>query len=315
VPSPKRAAVDYEVLVGDVQDLRAFTLVADLKSLTAAAKVMGESTATISRRITRLESALEVTLLRRSPRAVETTDDGAAYRARVAEILERLGDANAAARQAHAAPSGQLRVTCAPGLDEVLAPRVVAFAARHPAVSVSLLVSERFVDLDAEHIDIALRATRKLADSTLVAHRLTDLEMIAIAAPAYLETAPALRRLDDLAAHRIVQLGEPRAQLTIALRHSDGSDAEVRVRAAIGANSVGFARELVVAGGGVAILPRLTVRRELDEGRLRHVLTGYSMPGAALYLVHRGGRFLPPKVRAFRDFLVEEFTPGRARRR
>jgi DNA-binding transcriptional LysR family regulator len=75
----KTRVADYETLVDDVRDLRAFALVCDLKSLTAAADLMGESKATTSRRITRLETALGTALLRRSPRAIEPTDEGTIY--------------------------------------------------------------------------------------------------------------------------------------------------------------------------------------------------------------------------------------------
>jgi DNA-binding transcriptional LysR family regulator len=78
----------YETWVADIRDLRAFALACDLKSLTSAARVMGENKATTSRRLTRLEAALGTALLRRSPRAVEMTDDGAAYRAQVARVLD-----------------------------------------------------------------------------------------------------------------------------------------------------------------------------------------------------------------------------------
>ena len=102
----KSTVADYETLVDDVRDLRAFALTSDLKSLTAAARLMGESKATASRRITRLETVLGTALLRRSPRVIETTDEGAIYRARVAQILGLLGDANAVAKGARAVPSG-----------------------------------------------------------------------------------------------------------------------------------------------------------------------------------------------------------------
>jgi DNA-binding transcriptional LysR family regulator len=308
----KREAADYETLVGDVHDLRAFALTTDLRSFTAAAKLMGESKATVSRRITRLESALGVSLLRRTPRAVELTDDGTAYRVRVAEILELLGDANAAVRHAHAAPSGQLRVTTPPGFESVLAPPMARFASEFPEVVVSALVTERFVDLEAEHIDVALRATSKLPDSSLVAQRLVEFELIIVAAPSYVGARAAPKRAEDLAAHRIVQLGQARAAFTIALRKADGTapPVEVRLPYSIAATDVGFARELTAAGAGIAVLPRLVVQRDLDEGRLVHLLRSYVVPGAALYLLYRAGRFLPPKVRAFREHMLREVAGG-----
>ncbi|MEP7123574.1 MAG: LysR family transcriptional regulator [Byssovorax sp.] len=305
----RAAAADYETLVGDVHDLRAFALAVDLRSFTAASRLMGESKATVSRRIARLEAALGVSLLRRTPRAVEPTDDGVAYRVRVAEILELLGDANAAVRNAHAAPSGQLRVTAPPGFEGVLAPPIAEFAREFPAVIVNVLITERFVDLEAEHIDVALRAATRLPDSSLVAHRLVDFEMITVAAPAYVKKHGAPRRAEDLAAHRIVQLRQAMTASTLVLRKADGTGepTEVRLAYSIAATDVGFARELVVAAAGIAVLPRMVVQRDLDEGRLVHLLRPYMAPGAALYFLHRQGRFLPPKIRAFRDWMTREF--------
>ncbi len=313
----KPNVADYETLVGDVHDLRAFALVVDLRSLTAAAKLMGESKATMSRRITRLESALRVSLLHRTPRVVEPTEDGAAYRVRVGQILELLADANAAVRKAHATPTGHLRVTVPPGFDDVLAPLVTEFVGAFPDVVVSILVAERFVDLEAEHIDVALRATAKLADSSLVAHRLIDVERIVVAAPSYLRAHGAPRRVEDLAHHKIVRFGESRAAPRIVLRKTDGtgSAVEVRLPCAVAASDVGFAKELVVVGAGIGVLPRVVVQRDLDARRLDHLFPSYGAEGSAVFLLHRGGRFLSPKTRAFRDFMVEAFAPRRRRTR
>lgn len=312
----KAIVADNETLVGDVHDLRAFAFAADLRSLTETAKRMGESKATVSRRIARLESSLGVSLLRRTPRGVEPSDDGAAYRVRVAEILELLADANGAVRHAQEAPSGQLRISAPPGLESELAPKLARFCADLPDVMVTTLVTDRFVDLDAEHIDVALRATNKLADSALVAHRLLDLERIVVAAPSYLAEHPAPKRLDGLTAHRIIQIGETRtSSLLFQKAEGSGEATEVRLTAAITATDVSFARELVLAGAGIAVLPRLVVQREVEQGRLVHLLRSHVRAGASLYLLHRGGRFLPPKVRAFRDFMLRAWpAPPPARR-
>lgn len=308
----KLAVAENETLVGDLHDLRAFTLASDLHSLTETARRMGESKATVSRRITRLESSLGVPLLRRTSRGVEPTDDGTAYRVRVAEILELLADANGAVRHAQDAPSGQLRVTAPPGFEGELAPRLARFCLAYPEVLVTMLVTDRFVDLEAEHIDVALRATSRLADSALVAHRLLDIERLVVAAPSYLREHPAPKRLDALAAHRIIQLGQSRSS-TLLFEKADGGGepTEVRLSAAVTSTDVSFAKELAVSGAGVAVLPGLVVQREIEDGRLVHLLRSHVMTGASLFLLHRGGRFLPPKVRAFRDFVLREWREPR----
>jgi DNA-binding transcriptional LysR family regulator len=306
----KHQVAEYETLVGDVRDLQAFALAADLRSFTGAAKIMRESKATISRRIARLESALGLSLLRRTPRVVEPTEDGVAYRVRVAEVLELLGDANAAARRAHAEPSGVLRVTTPPGFEDVFAPLFVKFMSEYPQVVVSAFVSERFVDLEVEHFDVAIRATGKLADSTLVAHRLFDSEAIAVAAPSYLAAHGAPKRPEELLSHRIVRLGPPGPRL-LAMQRGNAAPVEVRITGALSTEDIRFARAVAVAGGGVTILPRVAVQRELEASTLAQVLRQYVTRGPTLYLLHRGGRFLAPKVRALREFALREFR-GRA---
>jgi DNA-binding transcriptional LysR family regulator len=320
----RSSVADYETLVDDIRDLRAFALTSDLKSLTAAARLMGESKATVSRRITRLEAALGTALLRRSPRAIETTDEGATYRARVAQVLELLGDANAVAKGARALPSGQLRVSAPPGLTEVLPPVLAQFAAEFPHVTVYLHVEARHVDLEAEQFDVALRISTKLADSSLVAHRVggaTELERIVVAAPSYLKTHPAPRRIEDLESHRMV---EPQ-QRQVAARSSlvfrvQGSDEQVTLSlpvAAMASTDMELVRNLVVEGAGVSVVSRMHVQRYLDDGRLVHLLPGVVVPGGNLYLLHRGGPFVPPKVRAFVDFVKKTLVlaPSKTGRR
>ncbi len=306
----KHKVADSETLVGDLLDLRAFCLVTDLRSVTSAAKIMGESKATVSRRIARLEQILGVSLLKRTPRLVEPTEDGMAYRTRVGEVLELLGDANTTVRGARATPSGHLRVTSAPEFNGLLAPLVAEFAEQYPDVVVDLLVTEQVVDLGAEHVDVALRVAARLPDSQLVAHRLLDLVAIAVASPGYIRRSRAPKRLEELEDHRVVQVGAVRMTRSLPLTRVDGTGGtvELRLRPAMLASDMNFVKEAVLAGAGVAFLPTVVVEKELAEQRLVHVLKPYRTAGAALYLIYRGGRFLAPKVRAFRDFVLKSFS-------
>jgi DNA-binding transcriptional LysR family regulator len=300
-------------MVGDVRDLRAFALACDLKSLTGAAEVMGESKATVSRRITRLETALGTALLRRSPRAIETTDDGTIYRTRVAEVLECLADANAVAHGARAIPSGQLRVTAPPGLSEPLAQVLARFSAEFPKVAVSVHVSPRFVDIEAEQFDVALRLTAKLPDSSLVAHRVRGHqdEHIVVAARSYVDEHPAPRRAEDLTSHRILAPDAAATMSSAIFRlRENGTQVSVSLPVAFASSDIVLVRDLVLEGAGVSLLPRTLVQRFLDDGRLVHLLPGLIAPGANLFLLHRGGRFVPPKVKAFVDFVKKGLFRG-----
>ncbi|WP_437590245.1 LysR family transcriptional regulator [Sorangium sp. So ce1000] len=306
----KRQVAKAETVDADLADLRAFCLVVDLGSITAAAKTLGETKGSVSRRITRLEHALGVDLLRRSPRLVQATEDGLAYRLRVGRAIELLEDANVAVQQARSRPRGHLRVTAPFDLGlSILAPLSAGFAERFPEISLELLLTEALLDFDAHQVDVALRATASLPDSSLIAHKLQHIEVGLFAAPSYLRKHGAVRRPEDLGGHRLLLAQTARGHATIALSARDGRErAELRVRAAISASDFSFCREVALAGGGIALVPAINVRSDLDAKRLVPVLKDYAIHGAAsLYLVHPGTRFLPSKIRAFRDYLLGAF--------
>jgi DNA-binding transcriptional LysR family regulator len=307
----KRHVADYETLIADVLDLRAYCLVADLRSFTGAAKVMGESKGTISRRVARLEEALGATLLVRSPRSVETTDDGAAYRLRVGQVLELLGDANLTARRSHGAPSGHLRVTAPTDLSiGMLAAPIARFAKAYPDVHVEMVVTDRVLDLDKENIDVALRASLRLPDSDLIAHKLFDICMVAVASPEYLRENEAPKRPEELDQHRIAFLGSTRGRRKLPMRRADArGTTEIELRPAIGASDFAFIKEVALAGVCLAIIPSVLITGELASGRLVRVLPRMDITGGTLHLIHRGERFLPPKVRAFVDHMLREVGP------
>jgi len=304
VGDSQRIVTDSATLVPDLEDLRAFCLVVDLGSVTAAARLVRESKATVSRRITRLESALGVSLVERTPRLVQATEDGIAYRQRIGDVLDMLSAANDAARHATVTPTGRLRVTSGPEFNAVLAPLVVAFSAKYPDVRVEMLVTQAAVDLDREGVDIALRVAMQLADSALIAHKVMGLDLIVVAAPSY---AKRVRSPADLARQKIAFLRQS-VPGGIPFRHrTTGQIANVTVTPDFVANDMNFLIEIAASSGAVTFVPELAVRRELASGALVRLLADYQVAGASLWLLHRAHRFLPPKVRAFRDFLLDAF--------
>jgi DNA-binding transcriptional LysR family regulator len=289
----------------DLGDLRAFCLVVDLGSITAAAKALGEAKGSVSRRLTRLEETLGVTLLKRTPRLVQATDVGASYRARLGRALELLDDATEQAREAHDTPAGRLRVTAPIDLGQsLLAPLVAEFGERHPDVTVEMVLSAAVLDFDAHQIDVAVRAGGALRDSSLIAHKLDALEGRLFASPAYLARRGTPEAPSALSAHRLVLTRVSGVDPLLTLRRGDDEPEEVAVRPSVVALDYSFAKEVALADGGVAVLPTIIVRREVEAGRLSPVLPEHSAFRGTLYLLHQGSRFVPPKVRAFRDFVT-----------
>jgi DNA-binding transcriptional LysR family regulator len=301
----KHAVAESATLVGDTRDLLAFCLAADHGSFTRAARELSESRATLSRRIARLESALGISLLERTPRAVRLTEDGQQYKGRITEVLELLGQANDAARGALSTPEGRLRVTWGPEFSSMLAPLVVAFSARYPRVSLDLVVTQAVVDLERERVDVALRVAAQLADSSLIARKVFDLELVVVAAPAFLKLHGRPKNPDELAAYPVICLRHLRDAVLPFRERASGRKMEVRIPPSLVTTEMNCVVELARAGAGLGLVPRTSVLRELKTGALEQVLHPFELAGASLFLVHRSGKFLAPKVRVFNEFIAD----------
>ena len=281
----------------DLRDLRAFCLVVDHGSLTAAARLLGETKGAVSRRLTRLESTLGVSLLRRSPRLVRPTEDGLLYRQRVGRALELLEDATNELNEARGHPRGRLRVTAPPDFaNTVLAPVLARFCESHRDISLELLLTDRELDFDAYQLDAALRVTSALRDSSLVARRLFDVRIGFVASPGYLAREGHPRRLAELSAHRVLMM------------RRDSAPSGVHLTPSVVAQDGAFLRSLALVGVGIAILPLAMVEPDLAKGRLVQLLPDQDPSREfSLYLLHPATTWIPARVRAFRDFMAHEF--------
>lgn len=291
----------------DLDELGTFLAVAAEGSLSAAAKRMGLPKSTVSRRLSRLEEKLGAQLIHRTTRRLSLTEDGLAYRERIARAFADLDEANAAIREQQETPRGHLRITAPVDLALAgLGPLVAEFTSRFPQTTVELILTDRSVDLIAEGIDLALRATASLPDSTLVARRLMDVMLELVAAPAYLDAHGRPQSVSQMAHHRFLLRTALQGRATIELHGPSGKE-RCEVGAAISASDFSFIHRAAIAGGGIAILPNFLAEPEIRRGRLERVLPGYHGGKAGLFAIHPGGRLLPAKVRAFRDFLVDRF--------
>jgi DNA-binding transcriptional LysR family regulator len=194
-----------------------------------------------------------------------------------------------------------------------LADIAVAFGERYPLVQIEMALTNRAVNLVDEGFDVAVRAALRLADSTLVAKKLGDVEHALYASPRYLEThgAPASPR--DLAEHRCVVFRGKDLAKTWSL-HDDKETIDVDVRARMGGDDFGYVRAVALAGGGIALLPRLVCAKDEAASRLVRVLPSFEAKGAGLYVLYPSAAHVPARVTAFRDFVAAAFdarTVGR----
>ncbi|QKT02986.1 LysR family transcriptional regulator [Ectothiorhodospiraceae bacterium 2226] len=305
---------ETETLGGALEDVRAYCAVVELGTISAAARQLGETKGGISRRISRLERRLDTALLARTPRAVSATEEGLAFYAKARDALTLLADAVEGARQARSVPRGHLRVTAPHDLGlEVLPELVVAFRAVHPQITVELVLSDALLDLAAHRIDLALRATTDpLPDMGYRASTLIDFHLRLYAAPAVFAAHGMPRTPADLAAYDlVVARGLTGAGARLRLGGARGQQTEVLVRPAVQASDFAGVHRLLVAGGGVGILPDVVAAGSVAAGQLVPVLSGWTFARGRLHAISVGGAEAPARVRVFRDFLRTALS-GRA---
>lgn len=283
----------------DLNDTLVFVRVAQAGGFSAAARLMGMPTSTLSVRVSRLEQRLGVTLLQRTTRRLRLTEAGQAYLRQAARGLDEILQAEAQLDAGRHEAQGLLRITLPIDMgDEQLLGILSGYRARHPGVAVELVFSDARLDLVEQGLDLALRAG-ELADSSLVARQIGQARWAPFAHPDYLARAPALRQPKDLAQHAALCFS-PLGRDSWTLSRGKAR-VQVPLRSAFAANDMRLIRRLALDAQGVALLPDYVCRREVDHGQLVPLLPGWHARTDPIHLVYPGQRFVPAKLRHFID--------------
>lgn len=287
----------------DVEALIVFSTVMDAGSFSAAAERLGQTPSGVSRTISRLERKLGMTLMHRTTRRLQLTEEGGWLLGRARALLADLANTEAEAAARRSQPSGLVRVNAAtPALDHLLAPLVADFAAAYPLVQLELVSGETYVDLIEERADLAIRIGA-LPDSTLNARRLGTSRIRVLASPAYLDRHGAPARPGDLARHRLLGFTAPASLNTWPL--ADGGAEGWTVTPQVLASSGETVRHLAVHGAGIASLSDFLSRADVAAGRLVPVLEAHALPWTQpVWAVFYKQGALAPRVAALVDFLA-----------
>lgn len=289
--------------------MEAFVRVADSQSFSEAARRLRLSKSVVSRQVSALEAQLGARLFHRTTRSLSLTEIGQAYYAHCSRILAEIEEANLSISSLQAEARGKLRVNAPMSFGILhLAPLLPAFLDRNPQVDVDMAMNDRFISLVEEGFDVAVRIG-KLEDSTLIARQLAPARRAVCASPAYLERHGSPQTPDDVAAHNCLCYSNLATTDEWNFCTPDNRRWPVEVRGRLRVNNGDTLRQAALAGLGLAMLPTFIVGRDLQSGTLVSVLADYVPQTTAIFAVYPHNRHLSPKVRAFVDFLVEQFGP------
>jgi LysR family transcriptional regulator, regulator for bpeEF and oprC len=255
-------------------------------------------------------------LLARTTRRVSLTEDGSAFFERCRAALADLGEAELVLKAAQLKPSGNLHIDMPVAFGRLkMVPLFGAFQARYPDVRLRVTFNDRFIDLIEESVDVSVRFG-VLQDSSLIARRLTETQFHVVGSPDYLAKYGRPKKPEDLAKHNCLAFTMRDTRLVRDWRFTAAEREIVQTpRGGMSFSDGAALCNAACAGYGLAQLHGYYLDTEIARGRLISVLDKFKPPADPIWLVYPQARHLTPKVRAFVDLMVAQFSPrARAKR-
>ena len=291
-------------MITETQELVVFHAVVKHASYVKAAEELSLSASGVSRIVTRIEERLGVRLVQRTTRKLSLTEAGSVFYARTCQVLMDLAEAEAEVQETQLRPRGTLKMSASVVFGQLyVAPLLDQLLSRFPELSVELTLSNRFVDLIEEGLDLAIRIG-SLGDSRLVARRLCTNKRVLVASPSYLARRGTPKTVEDLRDHDCVVFTGFAKPREWKLNGPDGP-VTVPISGRVATNNVEVLTSTAKHGHGITVGATLSVGPALLSGELVRVLSDFEFEPTAVFAVFPSTRQLSTKVRATVDFLVE----------
>jgi len=292
-----------------LSSMKAFMVVANTGSITAAAVQLGLSKSMVSKHMAYLENMLDSQLLHRSSRGVRLTELGEQYLDQCKQILSQIEDAEFLISQHSQQPRGTLRVTAPTSFGTYhLAPKIANYEKMFPEVNVELTLEDILVDLVEGRFDLAIRLG-KLDDSSLIARKITETELLVCAAPTYLKEHGLPHTPADLIDHNCL-IYKPSTINDAWIFRKDEGEFYQQVSGDFVANTGDAIRMAAVKERGLLQLPSYVVSEDIEAGKLQTVLNEYQPDPVPIYAVYPKRKNLSATVREFIDYLYSCYQPA-----
>lgn len=288
-----------------VELMRTFIRIVESGSLSAAARQMETTQATISRRLQSLEEMLGAKLLLRSTHAMKLTDDGERCYHHARQVVESWLALEDALQLTDEQPVGTLRVRAphAFGQQQLLAP-LVGFLARYPQLSVEWMLHDKAVDFISDNIDCAIRVGAEV-DPATVTVLLAEVPRCIVAAPELLRRFPAVVDPASLSALPWIAISTFYQHEVVLTQPESGQTVSIAIASRLSTDSLYVAKNAALAGVGVAVVSSWTVEEELANGTLVELLPQWQTAPLPVHLVYPWARYYPVRLRKFLDLMRE----------
>jgi DNA-binding transcriptional LysR family regulator len=264
----------------------------------------------VTKQVAATEARLKVRLLNRNTRGVSLTESGSLYYEKCKSIVHEAEEAEQVVRRRESQAQGLLRIGTSVAFGRrVVVPLALEYMARHPQVQVDLSFEDRYVDLIAQGIDVAVRMG-KLADSSLGARFLGMNPWVMVAAPGYLKKHGTPKRAQDLSGHVALIYSSVVGDDVWRMHTPKGEPVTVPVSGRLRSNNVSAVLAAAREGLGIALMPRYVASDSLAAGKVVEVLPGHALPEQEIHAVFPSPKLVPGKVSSFVAFLQGRFGEG-----
>lgn len=287
-----------------------FVRVVETGSFSKAAREFNTTQPTVTKQIAATETRLKVRLLNRNTRGVSLTEPGALYYEKCKTIVRDAEEADSIVQLRQNQAQGLLRVGTSVAFGRrVVVPLALEYMRRHPQVQLDLSFEDRYVDLIAQGIDVAIRMG-KLADSSLGARYLGANPWVMVAAPGYLKKHGTPRRAQDLGAHVALIYSSVVGDEFWRMHTPKGEPVTVPVSGRFRSNNLSAVLAAARDGLGIALMPRYVASESMAAGKVVAVLGDHALPEQEIHAVFPSPKLVPGKVSGFVAFLQGRFDEG-----
>jgi DNA-binding transcriptional LysR family regulator len=296
-------------MLDSLRSMAIFVSVVDKGSFSGAARELGITTSAVSQQIRILENEVGTILLHRSTRKLSLTEAGSVFYQSCNDMVLAAKQGRVRINELRDELVGDLRIATTPelGLNHIL-PALSGWLQAHPGLTVHFEADNRYIDLIDERIDIAVRLSQGLADSSLIARPMAQARLVLCASPKYLTSHSPINTPADLEQHESVGLTLSKDPHNRYLRHRvTGESCVIRMKSRIQTNNVFLMRSLVANGHGIGSLMSVDMPQAFVDGGLVEVLPDWELPTYTLYAITQR-RDQPLKVVRCIETLMQYFS-------
>nr|WP_216607777.1 LysR family transcriptional regulator [Vibrio sp. RE88] len=287
-----------------------FVSVVESGSFSKTAQKLGVSPSSVSRSITRLESALQERLLERTTRKMRLSTTGQEVYSLCNDMMNSAKMAISAAQVDKTNVSGSLRVAAPKALSrQVLMPMILDFIGRYPNISLQLKAADHYIDPIGDEVDVIIHITDTPTEG-LIAKQLGQCRLVMCASPSYFEEHNVPTHPEDISEHNCLCLGEnPKDRIWDFINNNQ--KLSINVSGSFAVNHSEIRREAVLRGVGISVFPEFVIQPYIDSGEVVEVLQDWQIGGnyqGKIIAQYAQSKYIPSQIKTFIEYLQSRFN-------